>query len=550
MGINTLTTPTAIQQSFLYTSTGVTKNDLIINNESGFATKVPQAINISQANNTTAGTSLFSSNNAFTNYTYYGNTYGSGWGKTSCQLSNGNIVLVYPGDGSTTPNLNVNIQIQGYGVNAQVGSVISIYESSAVNFVKVAKINDSNFAVCWGTQSQTIYYAVYSNNGTEILGKTSVATGTSVGAYYDNNGICYNIEALSNGNFIIIYTNSSTGDVYFNRYDSTGTLQGSAVLVHSSGYGKYFNILPLSSGGFALGYLNTNFNQYRFAIYSSTGTVVKSQFLVTSTNSSYYLQYGAYDSTIVELSNGNIAFISSNTTQYNLVASVYDSSGNLVNQNTFETYAGTTYTLSQIRPGLCSTSSGFAIKTIGNTYDYLYTFDTSGNSLTSRVQLSSIPSGVSGSQGYLGTGSVLINNGAAGFAHSSTRYDGSYYSSYVQSFSPNGTILGTGIANLTNGSGYGNVNYQNAFQTLDGNIYKNYRFDYGWNCVSYFVFRKSIYGVALETVSANSIFKLGTAGAYNLSTSYGGGTFDNRTATISGTKGSVIGSVASLQGLA
>ena len=546
MGINSLTTPSAIQQSFLYTNNGVTKNDLVINSETGYAAKVPATISLAQSNNNTAGTSLFSTNQNYANYSYYGDySYASGWGKSSAQLSNGNIVLVYPGNGTDNNRDGVNIQIRGYGVNSQIGNVIYIYDTW-VTFVKVVVINSTSFAIGWVGASGALQFAIYSNSGTVIKAQTTIATLS--GSSYTDTGILFNLSALSNGDIVFAYNVTGNG-AKFKRYNSTGTLQGSEVTIDASIPSNYFQILLLSSGNFVITYLDIQSYYYRFAIYDSSNAVVKATTTIRTTNGSYYMQYGNYDTSAVELTNGNIAFITSSTTQYNLVATVYTSTGTLVTQNVFETEAGQTYTMnSNVRPGLCATSSGFAVMTMGSSVNYLYTFDFSGNTLTSRISLTT-PSGVGGSQVAFSVGSVLASNGAAGFVHTSTRYDGGSDCMWTQAFTSDGTTAGTAILNFSSGQGYSSTRYQNAFVTSDGNFYKNYRYSYGWNCVSYFTCRKSIFGVAQETATTNTIFKVGTSGAYNLTESYAGGTFNTRTNTVAGTKGTIVGAVALLQGL-
>jgi hypothetical protein len=546
MGINTLTTPSAIQQSFLYTNTAITKNDLVISSETGFAAKVPSTISLAQSNNNTAGTSLFSTNASYaSSYTYYGDaSYASGWGNTSAQLGNGDIVLVYPGNGTDNNRDGVNIQIQGYGVNSPIGSSIYIYDTF-VYFVRVAVINSSSFVVCW-VGNGILKFAIYNNAGTVITAQTTIATIS--GSSYTDTGALFNLGVLTNGDIVFAYNITGNGAT-FKRYNSTGTLQGSQVTVEASIPAKYFQVLPLASGNFVITHLNTSSYAYKFAIYDSSNTVVKSLTTISTSNSSYYMQYGNFDTSAVQLANGNIVFITSNTTNYYILATTYTSAGTLVLQNLFESSAGATYTISStVRPGLCVTSAGFAVMTMGSSVNHLYTFDSSGNLLTGRIATTN-PSGISGGTVQNSIGVVLVNNGAAGFSFSSTRYDGTQDCSWVQSITSDGTTTGTAVVNFNLAQTYTSTRYQNAFLTSDGNLYKNYRYQYGWNCSAYFICRKSIFGVAQETASANSIFKVATSGAYNLTENYAGGTFNVRANTVTGTKGSIVGAVALLQGL-
>jgi hypothetical protein len=62
--------------------------------------------------------------------------------------------------------------------------------------------------------------------------------------------------------------------------------------------------------------------------------------------------------------------------------------------------------------------------------------------------------------------------------------------------------------------------------------------------------RKSVLGVALNSVSAEGSVRLATKGNYQLTASYAsGGNFDNRATAVPGTKGNVVGTTANLFGM-
>ena len=77
-----------------------------------------------------------------------------------------------------------------------------------------------------------------------------------------------------------------------------------------------------------------------------------------------------------------------------------------------------------------------------------------------------------------------------------------------------------------------------------------YKHNAGLRFATYATLRKSVIGVALESASAGALCRVGTKGTYALTTAQPlGGAFDQRTATIPGTRGTIAGSSAVLFGM-
>jgi hypothetical protein len=537
MGINTLTTPSAIRQTFLYSNQAIAKNDLIVNSETGYSFKAPSYVTISAANSNATMPSLFAPNTNYASQNFYGSSSATPFGKSCAQLGNGNIVYGLPGDPNSTPSSWANIQIRNYQTNVLIRQVIIGFDNG-VNFVKVERLNATSFVVCW-VGSNALYFDIYNNAGDPLLGQTVVQPVPAVGTEI---GKLFNVQTLSNGDFVIVYRRSNN-NVCFTRYNSSGVIQGSEVIVDAGNSGaECFGTLVLASGNFVITYQSTSNYQYRFAIFNSSGVQQLAPTVITSSNSSQYYQGGGfYDGACIQLSNGNIAFITPTTNAGNCVASVYTSTGTLVTRNIFET--DTSFCLNRYRPGLCINATGFAAAVPGSSNLFLYTFDNLGNSILGR---STITSTIWSSNYSDYVGFILIPNGAAGYFLHYTSFQ-SNLGQFLTAFDQTGQNVGTSVTLLSLNS-CSSINYQYCFLTADNNIVYNNRNDGtgGFRSGAYYIAKKSIFGVAIESASANSIYKVGQAGAYNLSDNYTGGAID-RTATaiaVTGAKGTIIGNVA------
>lgn len=117
-------------------------------------------------------------------------------------------------------------------------------------------------------------------------------------------------------------------------------------------------------------------------------------------------------------------------------------------------------------------------------------------------------------------------------------------------FSLTGDIVGSRV-NFTGDTTIPIYN-QYGILTSDGSFFGNFYWSSSEStyAASYSLQRKSVIGVARNSVSANGTVRVSTVGTFTLNSSYGfGGAFDQRTATIPGTRGSVLGTSAVLFGL-
>jgi len=489
MGINVLNN-TSSQEIITTAGANITSGDLIINAESGFAFAASNALTIAQNNNTTAGTSALTANTNTGSSNFYGGIYYSSSKIRTCQLSNGTLVTGYAGNGTGSSTNNVNIVFKTLLNGAPVGA-ISISQSG-VYWVLVRALS-TGFVVLWANGSSELRFAIYNNSGTAILSSTVV----SGGVYNASNSECFDIRVTSNNEIVIAYSISSNG-LRFKRYNSSGVLQGTETTVEASITGNYIAINPDTSGGFWIYYYREQASAaWKFAIYNSSGTLITT-----------------------------IDFAGSDT-------------GFAANQSI---------------PGICLTGTGFTIFARGsNSPGYFWVYDANGGQLRGRTQTSFTSWGSGSTSAFYETYSKLFSLGNAGYVVLNGYYDSGNALNYLTllCFTSSGTTVGSSTTIINAASTrFGQIS---SVLTSDGSVYYAYISNAG-NSQNFYgmyaVQRKSVIGVAQNTVSANSSVRIATTGSYTINSDFfAGGNFDQRTATVPGTKGTVTGTSAVLFGM-
>jgi hypothetical protein len=543
MGINVLNN-TSSQEIITTAGANITSGDLIINAESGFAFAASNALTIAQNNNTTAGTSALTANTNTGSSNFYGGIYYSSSKIRTCQLSNGTLVTGYAGNGTGSSTNNVNIVFKTLLNGAPVGA-ISISQSG-VYWVLVRALS-TGFVVLWANGSSELRFAIYNNSGTAILSSTVV----SGGVYNASNSECFDIRVTSNNEIVIAYSISSNG-LRFKRYNSSGVLQGTETTVEASITGNYIAINPDTSGGFWIYYYREQASAaWKFAIYNSSGTLQGALVTVASTGST--LSYGDFDSFTTRLTGGNVVLMGPTAASGIPNAYVYNSSGTLI---TTIDFAGsdTGFAANQSIPGICLTGTGFTIFARGsNSPGYFWVYDANGGQLRGRTQTSFTSWGSGSTSAFYETYSKLFSLGNAGYVVLNGYYDSGNALNYLTllCFTSSGTTVGSSTTIINAASTrFGQIS---SVLTSDGSVYYAYISNAG-NSQNFYgmyaVQRKSVIGVAQNTVSANSSVRIATTGSYTINSDFfAGGNFDQRTATVPGTKGTVTGTSAVLFGM-
>lgn len=542
MGINTLTN-LSTQEITASAGASITSGDLLVNTESGSIFGASNALTIAQNNNTTAGASAITAVTAGPNTYGYQDAYPQ---KNIAQLTNGTICYAYTGNGtSNTTGVSLQYKTMNGGNNV---ATISVTTNSSLYFPVVRALPNGGVVVAYTDGSaSTFRYAIYTSAGATTKAVTTVGTvldSPSQGSYQA-------MQVLTGGNIVFAYRRS--GGMYIAIVDSSGTNVLTESLVEASSNPDPVVIRPQSGGGFILFYRRTAATAaWKFGRYNSSGTLQGSLTNISTGGNATSLSGGDPDNFCTELSNGNLLFMTADSTNYPRF-SIYDSSGTSVKSATSifnNTGLDTSTYLRQNRiPGVCVfANGGFAFVTNGSSRFYTTTYDNTGGQLIGATQTSQSTSGTS-DQYWL----QLFDMGS-NFAIFSYNYlSGCSTTYYVYLFVSNkttGTTAGS-LVNL-NSSISSLVVYQpGAVLTSDGSIALTFTDGtpkVWWG--TYAIQRKSIIGVAQSTASTGGTVRIGTLGTYTVNNSYAtGGAFDQRTATVPGAKGIVAGTTAVMFGL-
>lgn len=519
--------------------TAITASDLVVNSEAGVLYPASTGLTMSQNNNTTSGPSAISANASVISQSGYGDTTQSS-STILAQLGNESIVSLYNGNGTTgTTNLNV------YTRNLQGASVVTTFtiSDSSISYYRVRTVNSTSYVVVWAS-STSLKFAIYTNAGVVVKSTTTVAT------YSGANQNSFAVQSLTNGNIVFAYANATSGLSYA-IYDSTGTVVLAPTVAEASSAPNNITIVKQSGGGFFIYYNNTSGSTYKFGRYNSSGTLQGSITTVASSVSNSAVGC-VEDNTAVELSNGNVVFYAPQSGGYPLYY-VYTSAGVLVASALNVSNSSATISLANVIPGLCATPNGFFVANPSNSSSrYFSIFDTSGNFVIQRkvATIGSVFAFSTTSSAYI----RAFSNGVAGVTvHEQSAQSGCSvtYSTALYSFDNTGTQRGSTI--VLQSSATNNSTNLFAIPLTDGSVCVTHRYSAGngttyWG--SYMMIRKSILGVAQNTVSVNGTAIVYPQGNYTINQNMTfGGAFDNRTATVPGTKGTVVGTYAVLQGI-
>lgn len=520
MGINVISASTADVR--MPAGSAITAGDLVINSE-GAAVKASTALSIAQQNNTTTGLQ------AIYPVTSYGGNYGDASNyalRNICEAGDGSILQVFTGNGTIS---STGVQLVTRSLAGAVAST-AVAVSSAASCIcpRIKQVSSGTVVIAW-VEVAVLKFAIYNNNGTVA---TSTATVTSL-----PNGASpyWNMSVLANGDIVFAYNKITSLNTTFARYNSSGVLQGSEVIVESAANTTGgICVLPQTGGGFIVYYYRSaaavNWN---FARYNASG-VLQGTLTTVSTGSPAAMSYGEFDHLAIELSNGSIVF------QWNATAhnhSIYTSAGVFVTTVVTDPRSPTLNNAWGLLP---SPSGGFATFTNTGTTLLFRLFNSSGQ------VLNTYDFGM-----VAASGGLVASRTTQGYCVLSSYFDGDTgYSAQLASMSaiganigsiitvsPNATSANRGLCLVRHSSGPQLIGFKNTGATG----YQEF--------AVYNPDKTSVIGVALESVSVGAICRVSTKGTYTINQALTGGSFDQRTATVPGTKGSVAGSTAVLYGM-
>ena len=530
MAVNNLAPPAGLGVVSAPVGIAVTRGDMLCRVEGGYAAKASASLTVAQENNATAGivAAQASANEGLGANLGPSSTNAA---RLSDELSNGNIGIIYTGDG-TTVTTRLSLRIKGW--NGQDIANVIVSTNTGINSCRIKSLGGNRIAIAW-LETTVLRLAIYDNLGAVVTAAATVAT-VSTGSFD-----YWNINALANGDAVLAYTKVTSLDTAFKRHNNAGVLQGSETVVEAAANGYLLCVAPLAAGGFVIShYRQAATAAAKFARYNASGTLQGSlTTLVTGANA---LGAGGNESRAIELTGGNIVFQTAASGDNQPDLHVYSSAGSLVKTIDLGATGVSSYAGS-----LVATPAGFAVAVFLSTADVrLVGFNAGGDQLFSVLLASG---GVA--TNYKGV--VMISLGASGFAILRAAYDGATNSDIrlIRCDSGgkqavNASVMAPAAVNISAvwavAGAHGAVAVNNINTTT---LY------FG----SYLTWRKAMLGVALDSVTGTSaapaICRVATAGAFTINQDFGptgGGSFDTRANTVNGTNGEIAGASALLLG--
>lgn len=506
---------------------GVVTNDLVTLFEDGTVVKTSTTLSLALENNTTNGPVAVKASAAVTGNNYRNIAYA----EQMTWLGNGNYAQVYTGNG-TTNSTGVRFRLKNQN-GGDVAAEVVVSSAASIGTVRVAKLNSTQFVVAW-TESTTLKFAIYDNDGTVVVAATTIAT-LSGGADETNN-----MAVTAAGEVVFAYQKVTSTDVAFKRYNAGGVLQGAETTVEAAADGRYIAIKACSGGDFVIFYRRiAATNSYKFARYNSSGVIQGALTSLSSGNSEF--TQGKANGSIAELSNGNIVMAATNPANSDASLYIYTSANALVTRIDL----ASTFNNNSNRPQVVAAANGFAAAGMGSTGTNMMLFDSNGNSISSQVVVDNSAAG-NGSGSNLDLYSIGI-----GYALCRSGTNGTNYTVHLlevdSALAAKGSVITIEASSTTLSSFLSSAmspGYLLAFQytngatmLVKGGVYK---------CL-----RSSIFGIANATAADGITASISTVGGYTVNQSLAaGGAFNQNAATIPGNRGTVAGTSALLFGLA
>ncbi|MFC4442183.1 Ig-like domain-containing protein, partial [Caulobacter henricii] len=255
-------------------------------------------------------------------------------------LSNGGFVITWQdnsagvgGAGGDTSGSSVKAQLFSSNGSAFGGEfLVNTATQNNQSIPKIAALSNGGFVVTWTDASLGVGGASGDTSGPAIKAQVFAANGTAVGSELRVNTATTNIQespqitALSNGGFVITWKDSSAGvggaggdtsntAIKAQVFAANGTAVGSELLVNTATAGSQVtpDITALSNGGFVVTWTDssagvggaggdTSSTAVKAQVFAANGTAIGSELLV-NTNT----VFNQYEQNITALSNGGFA---------------------------------------------------------------------------------------------------------------------------------------------------------------------------------------------------------------------------------------------------
>lgn len=453
---------------------------------------------------------------------------GGAWGRTAFSaqvfrsvlaLDNGSFAVVYSGNGSQS-DTGANLRLYG-PMRVPLSSRILVTGASGVVGTRLARAGSDGIAIVW-LESVSLKLAIHSAAaGAMVVSESTLAT------LANNDNQSWNVAALAGGDVVVAYAKSGSNDLAFKRFNASGVLQGSELLVEAGANPSCVGVLPLAAGGFVVHYYRGAVaTAYKFARFNAAGALQGA--LTTLATAGFNRTVTPAERNAMELGNGNLAFVdpSSGT---NAGVRLYDALGNFLSTVVAATGASGMPNTVCICP---RQFGGFWLAVGGQVYEY----DNAGTSLRQSMVAGFAPFMLLDRAGngpvmvshLVGSGfTVVLSSWTADLSAVENTLTLSTSSSYPLSYAwtevlSNGMLASVVCGQASTGAATIHLSVPQA---------------------------ASILGIAQEAVAAGSVVRVATTGKFLSTQSFSGPAFDRRAATPPGTRGVAVGNLAILGGL-
>jgi len=331
----------------------------------------------------------------------------------ACRLISNKIAIAYR-------DVDDSNKIKASIYNESMGQIVDEWtiHSGAVGFktIAIAALANGNWVIVWyNSTSQYYMLAIYDADGVEVKAPASIsATFTKVGTV--PMGVCQ----LLNTDIVVVYTlqNGTTDYGKYMIFDTDGGQKLSATAITAANERtNQLAVTALDNGGFAVSYANSTDNVNEFCIFNSSGMRTVSDQVYDNTTAGYY-------SYIYNQTGFNQFIVTSHHgTGLDTYFSIYDYNGNQIKGLTAVTGVGE----GSIMPQIAVLDNGeilIGYKDGSDSERYKYVvYDNAGNLIVSKQTYSA--NGL-GSSWIEPSPVVLLSNGNILFLWLDTSWVGKY----------------------------------------------------------------------------------------------------------------------------
>ena len=230
-------------------------------------------------------------------------------------LADGGFVVTWSSDGQDGSGYGIYGQrFDANGIAQGSEFPVNTYTTDSQNFPSATALADGGFVVTWSSDGQD-------GGSYGIYGQRFDGSGTALGSEFQVNATTANIQiyqavaGLADGGFVVTWhsSNGSVYNVYGQRFDASGTAQGTEFQVntYATNSQQYSAVTALSDGGFVVTWLSYGQDGSGSGVYGQrfddSGIAIGGEFLINETAAGDQTQANVPNHSVTELADGTLA---------------------------------------------------------------------------------------------------------------------------------------------------------------------------------------------------------------------------------------------------